>query len=226
MTELKRMGDVDQVERTGAKFEKTAPRAASAGSIEEGDRPGRRLSAQAWSRSLGTRGEDSTHAFAWFAPSTKKQHRSLASAIGAEPPGRMTFADTSANVGRGLDARDRRRRQREREEAREKRRCVRCRCACVLAFPHEALTTWDLSLLTSCAITSIAAWGGYGLLGWRCRWAASGRRRPPEIEVTLSEQANRNLLLMEERSLNQLRAATAGKEKLVAKKREAWNPAM
>jgi hypothetical protein len=42
----------------------------------------------------------------------------------------------------------------------------------------------------------------------------------------LSEQANRNLLLMEERSLNQLRAATAGKEKLVAKKREAWNPAM
>lgn len=127
VTELKRMGDVDKVERTGAKFDKAAPR--SAASAEEGGQPGRRLSAQAWSRTLGTRGEESTHAFAWFAPSTKKQHRSLASAIGAEPPGRSTFADTSANVGRGLDARDRRRRQREREEAREKRRCVRCRSA-------------------------------------------------------------------------------------------------
>ena len=126
VTELKRMGDVDKVERTGAKFEKTAPRPAT--SAEEGGQPARRLSAQAWSRTLGTRGEDSTHAFAWFAPSTRKQHRSLASAIGAEPPGRSTFADTSANVGRGLDARDRRRRQREREDAREKRRCVRYRC--------------------------------------------------------------------------------------------------
>ena len=222
MTELKRMGDVDQVERTGAKFEKTAPRSALAG-FEEGDKPGRRLSAQAWSRTLGTRGEDSTHAFAWFAPSTKKQHRSLASAIGAEPPGRMTFADTSANVGRGLDARDRRRRQREREEAREKRRCVRCRYVCVLAF-HAALTKWaDQLCFRSCINWCL---GDYGLSGWRCRWAAAGRRRPPEIEMTLSEQADRNLQLMEERSLSQLRAATAGREKLVAKKREAWSPAM
>lgn len=124
MIELKRMGDVDQVERTGAKFEKTAPRSATfAASAEEGAKPARSLSAQTWSRTLGTRGEDSTHAFAWFAPSTKKQHRSLASTIGAEPLGRITFADTSANVGRGLDARDCRRRQRDREEAREKRRC-------------------------------------------------------------------------------------------------------
>jgi hypothetical protein len=44
--------------------------------------------------------------------------------------------------------------------------------------------------------------------------------------MTLSEQADRNLQLMEERSLSQLRAATAGREKLVAKKREAWSPAM
>ena len=60
----------------------------------------------------------------------------------------------------------------------------------------------------------------------RCRWAAAGRRRPPEVEVHLSEQADRNLQIMEERSLSQLRAATAGKEKHVTKQREAWSPAM
>jgi hypothetical protein len=128
VNELKRMADVDQVERTGAKFEKTAPRPTSAAE-EGGGKPAKKLSSQGWSRTLGTRGEESTHTFAWFAPSSAKLQRSLASAIGAEPPGRMTFADTSANVGRGMDARDRLRRQREREEAREKRRWARNRPA-------------------------------------------------------------------------------------------------
>lgn len=53
-----------------------------------------------------------------------------------------------------------------------------------------------------------------------------GRRRSPEVTLSLSQRADRNLQLMEERSLNQLRAAAAGREKLVAKKFEAWSPAM
>ena len=130
-----------------------------------------------------------------------KHHASLQSAIGAEPLGRSTFADTSANVGRKMDAHDRLRRHREREQAREKR-----------------------------------------------RWSAVGRRRAPEVDldgtqlagcgssarpdpaparrISLSEAAERNLKQMEERSLNELRAATHGKEKVVAKKREAWSAAM
>lgn len=220
VTELKRMGDVDQVERTGAKFEKTAPRSSSA---EEGANP-RRLSSQAWSRTLGTRGEDSTHAFAWFAPSTKKQHRSLASAIGAEPPGRITFADTSANVGRSMDARDRRRRQREREQAREKRRCV---LACQRAHVRTIRQFIDSGL---CGTYIVCLWTHYlaRMCGWPMhrRWAAVGRRRPLEVPVSLSGQADHNLQVMEARSLSQLRAATAGRRKLVAKKREVWSPAM
>ena len=179
VNELKRMPDVDKVEKTGAKFDKTAPRDAGkeGGGEEQGAQ--RRLSNNAWSRHLGKRGEESSHNFAWFAPTMTKHHASLASGIGAEPPGRPTFADTSANVGRKMDAHDRLRRQRERDQAREMR-----------------------------------------------RRAAVGRRRAPEVDISLSDDAARNLKLMEERSLNELRAATHGKEQVVAKKREAWSPAM
>ena len=113
-TALKRMPDIDEVERVGAKLEMKAPRPETA--------PDKKLSNRAWSRTLGKRGQDSSHVFAWFAPTMARFRPSIADAVGAPPPGRMTFADTSANVGRAQDARDRARKKRLRAQAKEKRR--------------------------------------------------------------------------------------------------------
>ena len=56
VNEVKRMPDVDKVEKTGLKFDKTAPRGKGAEGDEKGAGPGRRLSNNAWSRHLGKRG--------------------------------------------------------------------------------------------------------------------------------------------------------------------------
>ena len=66
------------------------------------------------------RGEKSTHNFAWFAPSTRKKHPSLADRIGAVEPGRRTFADTTINVGRSLDAHEYNRQMRQQRQAAER----------------------------------------------------------------------------------------------------------
>lgn len=107
--ELLQQPEVDEVEEVGAKQRKSASKrpgsALTAGQQQSLARP---LSRNAWSRTLGVKGEKSTKQFAWFAPSAEKRWPSLSDQIGTEKtmPGRDTYIDSAGRVGKKADNRD------------------------------------------------------------------------------------------------------------------------
>ena len=112
---------MEECSKVGGKKGGGATRPATADDAKTG---GKSFASQGWARTMrmDARGENSTHNFAWFAPSTRKKHPSLADRIGAVEPGRRTFADTTINVGRSLDAHDYNRQMRQQRQAAERRR--------------------------------------------------------------------------------------------------------
>ena len=115
--ELLHQPEVDEVEQVGAKQSKSASKRPV--SAEDGSgAKSRPLSRNAWSRTLGVKGEKSTAQFAWFAPSAEKRWPSLADQIGSDKvvAGRDTYIDSASRVGVGTDKRDAARARRLRAE--------------------------------------------------------------------------------------------------------------